>query len=110
MRCGRLFSREEAGQLIRDLSARFADRIVIIDAPPVLATSEATILARHCDEVCFVVEANGTPEPAVATALDEVLDVTERVSLVLNKCLVAESAIHYGSYEEYYYRQDRGRR
>ena len=105
-----LFSREEAGQLIRDLSARFADRIVVIDAPPVLATPEATILARHCDEVCFVVEANGTPEPAVATALDEVLDVTERVSLVLNKCLVAESAIHYGSYEEYYYRQDRGRR
>lgn len=104
-----LFSREEAGQVIRDLSARFADRIVIIDAPPVLATPEATILARHCDEVCFVVEANGTPEPAVATALDEVLDVTERVSLVLNKCLVSESAIHYGSYEEYYYRQDRGR-
>ena len=104
-----IFSREEAGQLIRDLSARFADRIVIIDAPPVLATPEATILARHADEVCFVVEANGTPEPAVATALDEVLDVTERVSLVLNKCLVSESAIHYGSYEEYYYRQDRGR-
>ena len=104
-----IFAREEAGQLIRDLSARFADRIVIIDAPPVLATPEATILARHADEVCFVVEANGTPEPAVATALDEVLDVTERVSLVLNKCLVSESAIHYGSYEEYYYRQDRGR-
>lgn len=104
-----LFSREDAGQVIRDLSARFGDRIVIIDAPPVLATPEATLLARHVDEVCFVVEANGTPEPAVATALDEILDVTERVSLVLNKCLVAESAIHYGSYEEYYYRQDRGR-
>lgn len=105
-----LFDTEEAAQLIRDLSARFADRIVIIDAPPVLATPEATILARHVDEVCFVVEANGTPEPAVATALDEVLDVTERVSLVLNKCLVSESAIHYGSYEEYYYRQDKGHR
>jgi Mrp family chromosome partitioning ATPase len=106
-----LFGREEAGAVIRAISQRYPDRLIIIDAPPVLATSEAVILARHADEVCFVVEANGTPEPAVATALDELLDVTERVSIVLNKCLVAESAIHYGSYEEYYYKQGRsGRR
>ena len=105
-----IFSRDEAGALIREISQRFSDRIVIVDAPPVLATAEATILARTVDEVCFVVEANGTPEPAVATALDELLDVTDRVSLVLNKCLVAESAIHYGSYEEYYYKTGRADR
>ena len=105
-----LFLREETGAFIRELSQRFADRIVIIDAPPVLATAEASILARYVDEVCFVIEANGTPEPAVATALDEVLDVTDRVSLVLNRCLVAESAIHYGSYEEYYYKTGRSDR
>ena len=105
-----LFSRDDAGAVLREVSQRFSDRIVIVDAPPVLATAEATILARMVDEVCFVVEANGTPEPAVAAALDEVLDVTDRISLVLNRCLVAESAIHYGSYEEYYYRTGRGDR
>ena len=105
-----LFSRDAAAALIREVSQRFSDRIVIVDAPPVLATAEATILARMVDEVCFVVEANGTPEPAVATALDELLDVTDRVSLLLNRCLVAESAIHYGSYEEYYYKTGRADR
>ena len=105
-----LFSRDEAGALLRETSQRFSDRIIIVDAPPVLATAEASILARMVDEVCFVVEANGTPEPAVATALDEILDVTDRVSLVLNRCLVAESAIHYGSYEEYYYKTARADR
>ena len=105
-----LFSREDAGVVLREISQRFADRIVIVDAPPVLATTEATILARYADEVCFVVEANGTPEPAVATALDELLDVNERVSLVLNRCLVSEPAIHYGSYEEYYYKGAGGAR
>lgn len=106
-RATELFSRDEAGEFIKDLSARFPDRLIIIDAPPVLATPEAVILAKHVDEVVFVVEANETPEPAVATALDEVLDANERVSLVLNRCMVAESAIHYGSYEEYYYKSGR---
>lgn len=108
-RATELYSREEAGAVLREISARFPERIIIVDAPPVLATPEAVILARHVDEVIFVVEANATPEPAVAAALDEILDVNPNVSLVLNRCLVSDGAIHYGSYEEYYYRQDRDR-
>lgn len=102
-----LFSREETGEVLRELSMRFPDRIIIVDAPPVLAAPEAVVLAQHVDEVVFVVEANETPEPAVATALDEILDVNERVSLVLNRALVAEDAIHYGSYKEYYQNDQR---
>ncbi|WOI52526.1 hypothetical protein [Parvularcula sp. LCG005] len=102
-----LFSREETSLFLHDLSNRFPDRLIIIDAPPVLATPEAVALAPHVDEIVFVVEANETPEPAVATALDELLDVNERISVVLNRCLVTENAIHYGSYKEYYYRHGR---
>ncbi len=99
-----LFSRQEMADFIRELSLRYPDRIIIFDAPPVLATPEAVTIARYVDEVAFVVEANGTPEPAVATALEEVLDVNSHVSLILNRCLVPERISEYGSYEEYYYK------
>ena len=102
-----IFAREEMSNFINEISLRYPDRIIIFDAPPVLATPDAVILAKYVDEVVFVVEANSTPEPAVATALDEVLDSNSRVSLILNKCLVAEGASHYGSYEEYYSHADK---
>ena len=102
-----LYSRDEAGVFLKDLSARFPDRLIILDAPPVLATPEAALLAPHVDEIIFVVEANETPEPAVATAIDELLDANDRISLVLNRALVAENVIHYGSYDEYYDKADR---
>lgn len=99
-----VFSRDEMSKFIDEVSLRYPDRIIIFDAPPVLATPEAVVLSKHVDEVVFVVEANETPEPAVATALDEILDNNSRVSLILNRCLAPEAASHYGSYEEYYNR------
>ena len=103
-----IFSRDEMSVFIDEVSRRYPDRLVIFDAPPVLATPEAVVLAKHVDEVLFVVEANQTPEPAVAAALDEILDNNDRVSLVLNKCLAPEAAHQYGSYEEYYARGGKG--
>ncbi|MEM9232623.1 MAG: hypothetical protein AAGA69_00110 [Pseudomonadota bacterium] len=103
-----LFAQSEMKTLVRDLGNRFSDRLVVIDTPPVLAMPDAVLLATLVDEVIFVVEANATNEPAVATALDELLEVTDKVSLVLNRCLVPGEAAHYYSYEEYYSRKGRG--
>ena len=97
-----LFASEEMAEFVENLSRRYPDRIIIFDAPPVLATPEAVVLARHVHETVFLVEANETPEPAVAIALEELLDNNENVSLILNKCLAPQAASHYGSYEEYY--------
>ena len=102
-----LFAAEETEAVIRDLSRQFPEHLIIIDAPPVLAMPDAVLLARACDEVLFVIEANATPETAVASALEEVLEVNENVSVVLNRCLLAERTIEYGSYDEYYRRSDR---
>ncbi|NHK26943.1 hypothetical protein FF098_003345 [Parvularcula flava] len=97
-----LFASEEMAEFVEEVSRRYPDRIIIFDAPPVLATPEAVVLARHVDETIFLVEANETPEPAVAIALEELLDNNENISLILNKCLAPQAAAHYGSYEEYY--------
>ncbi|MEM9704611.1 MAG: hypothetical protein AAF850_00900 [Pseudomonadota bacterium] len=90
-----------AERAMRAVGAFAAKGVAIIDAPPVLATREATILARHVDEVVFVVEADATPKDAIDAALDELLDANKRVSLVLNRTLIGGGGAHYGSYAPY---------
>ncbi len=101
------FARPELGDTIREISKKYADHLVIIDAPPILAAPGTSLLAQYTDEVVFVVKASQTPEPAVVAALDEVLEYNEQVSLILNYALVPGKFSHYGSYGEYYY-QARG--
>lgn len=96
-----LFGSAEAQRLFTELSLNKAGRVVLIDAPPVLATTDAVLLARHVDEVVFVVEADATPEAAVAAALDELLEANPNVSLLLNRCLIGASGAYYGAYENY---------
>ncbi len=42
-------------ELIKELSTRYTDRTIIFDAPPVLLTAEARMLAHHVDGVVMVV-------------------------------------------------------
>lgn len=101
-----LYATEAAQGLFAELSRERTDRLVIIDAPPVLATTETVILAKYVDEIVFVVEANSTPEPAVASAIDELLDINPNVSLILNRCVLGAGGTHYESYG--YYGRDAG--
>lgn len=100
-RTAELLGGETARSLWAQLSRENSDRLVILDAPPVLAATDAVVLARYVDEIVFVIEANKTPEPAAAAAIDELLEVNPNVSIILNKCLVASGGSHYGSYEYY---------
>ncbi len=100
-----LFSTASAQDLWTALSTQNPQRLVIIDAPPVLAATDAVMLAKYADEIVFVVEANSTPEAAVAAAVDELIDINPNVSLMLNRCQIGSGGAHYGSYE-YYDRSD----
>ncbi|NOX81921.1 MAG: hypothetical protein GXP06_02810 [Alphaproteobacteria bacterium] len=100
-RASELFANEDCQRLLTELSTQTPDRLIILDAPPVLATTEAVVLAKYVDEIVFVVEANATPEPAVASAIDELLDINPNLSLMLNRCLIGAGGSHYGSYEYY---------
>lgn len=98
---GGLFASSAAARLFAGLSVRQAERVIIVDAPPMLATTETYALARHADEIIFVVEADATPEPAAASALDELLEINPNVGLLLNRCLVPAGGAHYRAYEQY---------
>lgn len=85
-----------------DLMASFAHalaeqdpgRIVVFDAPPLLVTTEGTVLSRHMSQVIVVVEANKTPKDAVQQAVAELSDCPN-VSLLLNKTSTSD-AFGYG--------------
>lgn len=96
-----VFSSPGAKRAFARLSLSFPEGIVLIDAPPVLATTETVALARLADEVVFVVEADSTPQPAIAGALDEIIEVNPNVSLVLNRCLAPAGGSYYSAYEYY---------
>jgi protein-tyrosine kinase len=79
-----LFASAKMARLLRELAERDPERIIIVDAAPLLAGTEATVLAHLVGHVLVLVEADQTPQSSVAEALEH-LKGCESVSMVLNK-------------------------
>jgi Mrp family chromosome partitioning ATPase len=98
--------------LLDELARRYADRIILFDSPPLLATSEASTLADSMGQICLIVESGKTPQFLVKEAL-ELLQHKERVSLVLNKTkrdlLSGQAGYYYGYRYGDGYGKDRAR-
>jgi Mrp family chromosome partitioning ATPase len=72
-------------KLLDELSSRYPDRIVLFDSPPLLETSEASVLASLMGQVLVVVESETTSQVIVKEALSQFADM-DNVYLILNKC------------------------
>lgn len=79
-----LFASDKMIELMRDLAHHDPNRIVIVDAQPLHAGTEASVLARIVGQVVMLVEADKTPHATVTEAISQ-LKGCETVSLVLNK-------------------------
>lgn len=95
-----LLAGENMRRLTNEMSKRYPDRIIIFDAPPLLSTSEAGILASLMGQVVMVVEAERTLQSQVKEALG-LLKPKQVVGFVLNKSRDASSLNYYG-YENQY--------
>ena len=104
-----LITSERMAALANDLATRYPDRVIIFDSPPLLATSEPTMLARLVGQIVFVVEAERTSEVAVRAALELIADCPD-VMMVLNKARSGLGTQHFGSYYSYYGRKHRKQR
>ena len=85
----------------------FADNydLVILDAPPVLAVSDARIIARLADYTVFIVQWAKTHREVVKTAVASLLDVTAHVGVVINRVnLYKHGRYGYGDHGDYYSR------
>jgi protein-tyrosine kinase len=106
--CGRggphvpeLFSSNQMAALMAEMTRRFADRYVIFDTPPCMASSDAAALAPLVGQIVFIVEANHTQQMEIEASLG-MLSACPRISLLLNKS-DSLSGEHFGSYEYYYH-------
>jgi receptor protein-tyrosine kinase len=89
-----------AGAAMQRLLQRLATGpqcIVVFDAPPLLATNEAVVLAGQVGQVLLVVEASRTPAAAVRRAFD-ILAERPIVMSVLNKTRAPRPAASMGYY------------
>ncbi|UEM20085.1 P-loop NTPase [Skermanella mucosa] len=104
-----LYSSPAMKELIDRLARSQRNRIVILDAPPVLATTEPVVLSHIVDQVLLVVEANRTAHSQVQHALD-LLEPCDNVNLILNKSAAGKTSEHFGSYYGGYEKGRYGRR
>jgi protein-tyrosine kinase len=79
-----LLASDAMGRLLDLITERYPDRIVIFDAPPLLPTTEARVLAGLMGQIALVVEAGVTPQGAVEEALSTI-EACPVVGVILNK-------------------------
>ncbi len=87
--------------------ATFSERydLVILDGPPVMAVSDARIIARLADYTVFIVQWAKTPREVVKTAVNALLGVSNHVGIVINRVNLAKHARYgYGDHGDYYSR------
>ena len=99
-RSAELFSTKEMTRLIQSLGRRYADRLLILDAPPCLSTSDPAVLAPVVGQILFVVEADRTQRDEVEASLD-LIQACPNITLVLNKQQIS-SRYTFGAYSSYY--------
>ena len=80
--------------------------IVLFDSPPVLAVTDAVVLARHVDGVLLVVDAGHTREQALAQAAGELQKSgVNLLGVALNRLDTRRGGYYY---YYYYYSDDQG--
>lgn len=97
-----LLASEAMTSLIQEIANRYPDRIVIFDSPPLLATSEASVLASHMGQIVMVIEAEKTPQEAVKEAVARIEGACDVIGTVLNKATsIPGTDYYYGNYGSY---------
>ena len=91
-----LLASQTMSALLDEIANRYPDRIVIFDSPPLLLTSEASVLAAQMGQVVMVIESEATTQRHVREALRR-LENCPRVDLICNK-----SRAFAGDYHGYY--------
>lgn len=84
------------------LAAALPDHIIVLDTPPCLSTSDASILAPIVGQVVMVVEAERTQRAEVEAALDMV-EACPTLQLLLNRAVLTANDTFgaYGGYDAY---------
>jgi protein-tyrosine kinase len=96
-----LLASDRMGEVIRELATRYPDRIIIMDSPPLLVTSEAQALAKQAGQIVLVVESGKSLHQDVQETLHS-LDQSKPINVILNKSIYTQASGYYGGGYGYY--------
>lgn len=94
-RATELLGSEAMSRLIEEMASRYADRVLVFDAPPLLPSPESRVLATHMGQVVLVVEAEKTRQSVFNQALAAVESCPVVLPLI-NKISRSEVGSYYG--------------
>lgn len=91
-------------QFVTILSERFRARAIVVDAPPLLLTNEAHVLAELMGQIILVIEAGASTQESVTQALES-LNRNKPINAILNKARRGVLFEEYAGYDYYSMRQ-----
>jgi exopolysaccharide/PEP-CTERM locus tyrosine autokinase len=92
-----LLASDRMALLMHEVATRYSDRLIIMDSPPLLATSEAQVAARQAGQIALVVESGKTTDQEIRAAI-ELLDPDKAINIILNKSPYSQVGDYYGGY------------
>ncbi len=96
-----LLASDRMADVIEELATRYPDRIIIMDSPPLLLTSEAQALTKQAGQIAVVIESGKTLHQEVLETL-ETLDQSKPINVILNKSIYTQPGGYYGGGYGYY--------
>jgi succinoglycan biosynthesis transport protein ExoP len=100
-----LLGSEEMRKLLNQLSERYAH--IVIDSPPAISFTDASILSTMVDGVILVVHGGRSSRAVVRRAKQQLLDVGAHIfGVVLNNVKVESHDYYYSRYYSHYYESD----
>lgn len=97
-----LLASARMSEIVDELARRYPDRIIIIDSPPLLVTSEAQAIANQVGQIVLVIEFGKTGHQSVSE-MQEMLDSEKAINVIINKSQQITRGSYYGEGYGYYF-------
>ncbi len=96
-------------KLVEQLSREYD--MILFDSPPIVAVTDASLIAAEADSLALVIKAGSTDKLAVDRALDTVKNIHSKLAgVILNginpETLSGKYSYYYSYYEYYHHTQD----
>ncbi|MGJ8674726.1 MAG: XrtA-associated tyrosine autokinase [Pseudoalteromonas sp.] len=95
-----LLASQTMHDLITEFSTRYADRVVIIDTPPIIGINESAVLANFAGQAVVVVEEGRSKLSDIQKAVER-LNPNMAIGFVVNKSLNTSEQTGYYGYHYY---------
>ncbi len=83
--------------LMQEVSKRYSDRIVLFDTPPLMETTESSVIVNLMGQVIVVVEASSTTTDIIQAAVAKI-NPEKVIGMILNKSRRMSDNTYYGGY------------